>query len=327
MPSHRFRVVLAAIAVLTVAGCPGPQEMGAADNLVFAYDGDDPPPSIETPIAVGSQIDLRVEDPWTGSPLAIDRASIGEEGVIAIVATDRDRVTLRGIGVGRAVLRVTANRDGESISDSIELAAAEASRVELGTGCAGGEEGVYLASSRIAIPYELVGADGAPRIGYGPPLEIAPPSSLVLVGARSTQYLMLRTGSDASRVAITSSIGGARLDLEIVEEASIAGAHLRLEAGGEHVPLGTTRFALLQPYLEDHRVLCQGTLATETFDRSPQICRVVPVRDLRADREIGRTYGWLQITGAAPGSCRFTVRYPNAAGGRGLSLPFRLEVR
>lgn len=326
MRTPDVRLAAAALSALTVAGCLA-SELGAEGNLAFTYDTDDRAATFDAPIAIGGSIDLRAFDPDTSTPLPITSATLDDEGVIEIVSMESGRVTLRGIGEGTTVLRVSATLRGGTVSDAISIAAAPVRTTELGTGCADRAEGVYLARSRIQLPFELASAPGRPVIGYGVhPFELAPPSSLTLVEDRSMQYLAIRTGEHASRATIDSTVDDTRLVLEIVEEGAIDGARLRLGNLGDGVALGATRYVLAQPLVGDD-VLCQGTPAFEVIQRSPAVCRAAAVAQLREDDDVGRTFGWVQIDGLSQGVCRFDVRYPNARGGAGLTMPFSMSVR
>lgn len=328
MRTPDLRLALAAIVVLTVAGCLD-QQTGAEGVLSFTYDTDDRPADLDFPIAIGAQIDLRVEDPLTGTPLPITQAVADDEGVIAIVAMENGQATLRGIGEGSTTLRVTATLRGESVSDAITISAAAVRQTRLLSGCADAEDRpAYLASSQILIPFELEHGAGAPLIGYGLyPFYVAPASAAMLdVSERSMQYVTVRTGPGHSRATLASTVDQTRLELEIVGEAEIDGASLRLGASGDEVAIGATRFVLARPIIGD-RVLCQGTPALTVLATTPQICRVTAVRELREADDVGRTFGWVQVDGLAQGVCGFSVRYPNALGGAGVDVPFTMSVR
>lgn len=327
MRTPDVRLAFAAISALTVAGCLA-SELGAEGNLAFTYDTDDRAATFDLPLAIGARIDLRAVDPSTSTPLPITGATVDDAGVIEVVSMQDGRVTLRGIGEGSTILRVTATLRDASVSDSIAIAAAPVRETSLGSGCADEAEGVYLASSRLLIPFELAQAPGQPVIGYGlHPFELAPPSSISLdVDDRSMQYLSIRTGASASRATITSTVDESRLYLEIVEEGAIDGARLRLGATGDGVEPGATRFVLAQPTVGD-RVLCQGAPAFEVIERTPAVCRAQAIEQLRDDDDVGRTSGWVQVDGVTQGVCRFDVRYPDANGGAGLTMPFSMSVR
>lgn len=321
---HIFGATAALALALPMASCVSGNVPGEAARLAFSYDTDAPRGSLSSPIAIGARITLRAADVSTSTPLPIITAT-SDSAAVVVLGIEDGGVLLEGAMEGTARITVAATLRDEPVVDTIVLESQPAARLSLEHACAGGESGVYLTGSRVRLPLELASAEGRPLIGHGfHPVTFDPGGRLTIdESSTSEAFLPLRSGQLEGVVTIASSIDDERLSLELIDEGRISGAELLGGSIDNAVAIGETRFAIVAP-LFDGRRLCQGEPEREITTDTPALCTVAPIT--RATEDAPRQ-GLVSIRGIAQGTCRFTVRFPTAADGSGLEVPFGVPVR
>ncbi|MDQ3032526.1 MAG: hypothetical protein M3Y87_08930 [Myxococcota bacterium] len=297
---------------------------GEAQRLAFTYDSDEAVSNLSRPIATGGRIELRVEDVLTATPLPIDSATSDSDAIV-VRGIEDGAVIVDAVSPGAARIAVTATLRDELVSDSIVLESRPAERVELAHACAGGESGVYLTGSRIRLPFELSQADGTELIGHGVhPVSFSPAGRLVIDESSTSQaFLPLHAAQLEGVVTIASTIDDARLELELIDEGRLEGAELLGGSIDNAVGIGETRFSFVAPTYDGRR-LCQGDPEREITTWTPSTCEVSPIMSAREDDP---RQGMISIRGMSQGTCRFSVRYPNAAAGAGVEVELSVPVR
>lgn len=320
---HIAAATVTLVLMLAVTSCDV-RTTGEAQRLAFTYDSDEAVSNLSRPIATGARIALRTLDVDTATPLPV-RTATSDSSAIVVRGLEDGAVIIEAVSAGSARIAVTATLRDQPVSDSIVLESRPAERVDLAHACAGGESGVYLTGSRIRLPFELSQADGTELIGHGVhPVTISPAGWLVIDESSTSQaFLPLRAAQHEGVVTIESAIDDARLELELIDESRLEGAELLGGSIDNAVAIGETGFSLVAPTFDGRR-LCQGDPAREITTRTPTTCEVSAIMSAREDDP---RQGMISIRGLSQGTCRFSVRYPNAASGAGIEVELSVPVR
>ena len=303
----------------------GDDAMGEAGRLGFAYSTAEGRVPATTPLAVGARASLVLRsEPGLAFGAIISAASLDPD-TLAVVQTEPTFVIVEALAPGVTGVEVTAivGEDGERVRDTLTIETREAERVSIARACATSDGGPFLADSRIALPFEMTGEDGAALTGWGfYPVEVAPPGAVEIdPEASATIHLPLRTTGYLGQVDLSSSLGGEPLSLDVVSEGEIEGAFLEGGERANEVVAGGSRDVRVVPIVRE-RPLCQGEPGREVQVLTPEVCTIGQA----AQRGSIDPSTLVRVEGLARGACQIAVRYPRAADGQGIGFTFTLEV-
>ncbi len=302
---------------------------GNEGNLDFSYTADDDVRNFNKPIAVGAKLELRVLETGTRLEVDVQDASTDDNSVISVETFSSNRVILEAKGEGAVLVEVSAKvPSGEVLRDSINMLAAIPEVLELRHSCTGNAEPAkYLIGTDGAlVSFDMKKKNGQNVIGYGYfPIELSGDAELVLNRTTTDQAnFHFNIGTTPGRATITSTIDDASIDLDIVSPGDIDGINTDPAALKLHV--GETKYFHFWPTVGGDRV-CQSEEETQARTSTENICTVSATPPLDGDSsEALDLTGWVSVTGNEFGNCRFSVTYPNAAGGAGHTEEFVAEV-
>lgn len=321
-----YGTLLAAGGLYFAVGCTS-TVTGNEGNLDFTYTADDQVTNFNKPVAVGAKLELRVVETGTREEVEVEAASTDNPDVLTVDTFSANRVILVGTGEGSTLVEVTATGpDGQSVSDSVNMLAAVPDTLSLSHTCSPSITAKYLAGTKdVRVVYEMAEDNGQPVIGYGYfPIEIEPAAAVTLDESSTSQSIFsFDLGTQTGPVNIASTLDNTSLELDITTEGAIDGIEPTIDAPVE-VRVDATSFANFVPLVGDVPV-CESGATLEAETSTPEICTVSAVAPIEAEGIAGRT-GAVSIVGKSFGICEYTVTYPNAAGGEGVSASFEAEV-
>lgn len=297
---------------------------GNEGNFQFAYPADDRVLDFNKPIAVGATLEVSVSDVGSDRPVELSAAAFDDPNILAVDSFSGNEVILKGIGEGGALLSVEGTTaDGEVLTDSVNFLAAVPEVLKLNHTCTSDRTAAYLAGSEIWVPFELEMENGQPVIGKGVyPVDAAAPEALALDTSRSTQtHMLFDLSATAQSATLTPSIGGDALTVEIAEAGAIDGIADPIDFAGEDIDAGEKAAFYVLPKVGEATV-CQANVNKTVTSETPEICTV---RDREAEAGSYES-GWFEVEGLAEGECLFTVTYPAANAGAGISAQFSFPI-
>ena len=249
-------------------------------------------------------------------------------GVLNVTSFEGHKITIQGIGDGNALLEVEGQTNGgENLSDSINMLARTPEVLELRHSCDASETAAYLTSERVWVHFELEMNNGQPVIGYGYyPVTPSDPEAFALNNAPQTaQWMAFNTGTSSKSVTLNSDIDDTTLEAVVVTKGQIDGIQEPIAFVLEDIDVGDTNRFYVRPTVGD-LTICQGNLTKQLTSDTPDICRVQDRDPPDASGDLKYEYGWFEIEGRAAGTCRYTVTFPDGAGGNGVSKQFSYPI-
>lgn len=322
-----FGTGLALAGLYFAIGCTS-TTTGNEGNLDFSYTADDDIRNFNKPIAIGAKLELKVLETGTRLTVEVEDAMSDDNDVIGVETFSSNRIILQGAGDGSALIEVTAKvPGGESLSDSVNMLAAKPDVLELRHSCTGNDEPAsYLTGTDGAlISFDMKRANGQNVIGYGYfPIEVE--GDLALNETTTDQAnFHFDIGTTPGRATISSTIDESSIQLNIIEPGDIDGIESNPTSDLE-VRAGETEYYHFWPTTGGERI-CQSEEQIEAETSTPEICNVRAAAPVDPDSAGAFDItGWVSVEGLEFGNCEFTVTYPNANGGEGVSNEFTAAV-
>ncbi|MGM0577703.1 MAG: hypothetical protein ACQEXJ_18395 [Myxococcota bacterium] len=316
--------LLGALAATTLAaGCES-SITGEEGNLEFSYTTVEETRDFNKPVAVGAKLDVRVKE--AGTNLSVDLSSVSSRspGVLRVDGFSGNTMTLEGTGNGNSRIEVRARRQsGDRVTDAVTMLAREPEVLKLDHHCADTARAAYLVDTEVWLPFDMELDSGKALVGYGYyPVDAEPPDALTLPqDSKDQENIRATTWSQPGLVTLRSRVDDASLELDLVEEGDIDGA-VRQTRLTDEVLEGTFTTVRVVPTVGEER-LCCPKVDMEVETTTTDICQVTVID------EDGTclSSGFLRVQGDALGTCEWTITYPNAAGGDGVSVDgFSMEV-
>lgn len=303
---------------------------GNEGNLDFSYTADDQITNFNKPIAVGAKLELRIHETGTRREVEVTDASTDDLEVLEVETYSSNRVILVGKGEGSALVEVSAETpSGEVVSDSVNMLAAVPDILELRHSCTNGadEAKYFVDTDGVLISYDFKKSNGQDVIGYGYfPIEVTGDAQLTL-NQTSTDQANFRfdIGSTPGAATIASTIDDTTLNLDVVTIADVDGIDSN-PASDFQLMVGETEYYHFWPTVGGVRV-CQSEAPLEAATTTSNVCnvRVGEPADPDSSDFLDIT-GWIAVEGLEFGNCQFSVTYPGANGGEGVTVAFTAEV-
>lgn len=338
----KLLVATSAAAVLA-SGCD-PQLSGEQGNLSLTYDKGPVAGAVgSSPLAVGAKLNYSAYPKDTPEQkVTFDSAMSDDDAVLRVDKTDGGLMTLEGVGAGEATVDVdVTDADGQKLTDSFDLKAAEVDALEFKNPCAPSAEALYLVDHDIDLHYTMR-AGGQIAVGYGYyPVE-AQPSDAATIGQVDVNGLLpLHTGTSPGDVTVSSTVDDSDITLTLIEEADINGMEIFEQefVTDSNFPVQVDKSLALHllptvqgllDAVQDPVPVCQSDIDVQVTNDSPETCEVNYAARSLAEESDGLFHLYepnaLTITGKAEGSCQFTVSLPGADGGNGVSQSFTVDV-
>ena len=310
------------LAPLLVIGCQSALT-GNEGNFQFSYTADDNINDFNKPVAVGAFLDIKVTGVGTFSPVELTAASYDDPTVLDVLEFSGNGLTVQGMGEGLALLEVAGDLDGAALTDSVNMQSKVPEVLKLWHTCTLGADAAYLVERDVVVGFEMEMSNSQPVIGYGYyPVSLGGTDASVLSGNQSQIWVAVNTGTTTEVVAMNSDIDGTALSMQVVTEADIDGIEAPTAFVIEDIDVGDTNSFFVRPMTGD-LVVCQSDLAVSVTSDTPANC-TTGAHDPDGDGE--HETGWFSVTGVAAGTCQYTVTYPGADGGAGVSVQFEYTI-
>lgn len=324
--SRKTLKLLLAASVLGAVGCQS-RITGNEGNLEFSYTTDDDFTDFNKPIAVGAKLDVKVAEAGNRRKVTLKAATTDDTDVLAVAAFSGDRFTLEAKKAGSAEIQVEAEKSGgEVVTDSVNMLARVPEVLKLRHSCTTGAEAAYLVDQDIHLAYDMQMKNGQPVIGYGyHPVTFEPEGAITLEKDNKLQATFrLRTGKEKGEVVVKSTIDDTQARLVLVEKGDVDGA--TLVSGAQETRVGASNAFHILPRVGE-LLVCQPKIELTARSETPDICEATATNasgDVNENPE--NLHGWVTVTGKAVGKCTFSVTYPAAKGGEGVSAQFTTDI-
>lgn len=307
------------VAIGAMSSACGVAIEGEEGNLRFEYDNSAFSGAFSEDLAVGSMIDVKVRETSESEFLPIASATSSSEEVIAVSETSGQVVSLRAESEGVARISVSATAESGSLSDSVELRAAEVDSIEIEAIC--DESSVYAVNSAPEFRYRMRDAMSNSLNGYGYyPVAVEPETGGEINGAFSSLgRIQVMTGEEAGAISLTSDLLEEPFAMTLVAAADITeldvanqvdGETITTIATGEEAPISI--FAMAGPAGETVCGDAEGII--ELVSETPEVC------------EPYYTYGLgvhvVNVQGLSAGACEISVSVP----GTDLAETLQVEI-
>lgn len=324
----RISRIFIGCSLLTLSACQS-QITGNEGNLVFSYTADDRIGDFNKPIAIGAKLDVRVRESGTNAPVELTQAFTEDQGVLAVETFTSNQLTLSGVSAGTTLVEVEAQvASGDTVTDSVNMRAAEAVSMELWHSCA--DKSVrnvhYVSNTRKAfVYYNLFSERDEPVIGYGLfPLEVTPAELATLDTSAKNQAAFLLDLSEPGEVTLSSTLDETTLNLTVVAPGSIDGAELAPGFENTSIFVNQNAFVLVMPTVNGERV-CQASLPLTVRSLTEDICDATSPGDYE-DSELLNESNFVRIDGKAQGTCEFEVTFADGALGQGATSILSVSI-
>lgn len=326
-----FGSSLAVAGLYLFIGCTS-TTTGNEGNLDFSYTADDDVTNFNKPIAVGAKLELKVLETGSRLPVEVIDAMSDDTDVLDVETFSSNRVILVGAGDGSAAIEVSAEKqDGEVVTDSVNMLSAVPDVLKLGHTCTAGDAlaKYFVDTEDVHISFDMEKENGQPVIGYGYfPIEVTGDAELDLDrGSTDQANFHFNVGQSVGTATIQSTVDDTTLDVEVVLPGDVDAIESNPTSDFQ-LHVGETEFYHFWPTVQGVRV-CQSHEEVQAESSTPSICAVSavapPEDDETASGLLGVT-GWVKIEGKEFGTCQFTVTYPNANTGQGVTQEFEAEV-
>lgn len=305
---------------------------GNEGNFEFSYVADDRITDFNKPIAVGAKLDLEVRDVGQRRPVELLAAAYDDPSVLEVLSFDGNSITVQGVGAGTALLEVegtTAN--GETLTDSVNMLSAVPEVLNLWHTCDYSlDSAAYLAGQKVWVPFDMERSNGQPVIGYGYyPVDLSSEAGALNVDEGIGSHMVVDTVS-AGALVLSSQIDDTTLTMQVIDAAQIDGVQEPIAGVVEDIDVGDTNLFFVRPMFGE-LIVCQADLTKQVVSDTPDICAVEDrdskeaSEDSTAENSEYET-GWFAVEGLAEGACQFTITYPDANGGQGVSAQFSYPI-
>ena len=314
------------IPLLLASGCFSTLT-GNEGNFEFYYPADDDILDFNKPLAIGAFLDMEVRDVAEHQPVDLSAASFDDASVLSVLEFADHQLTIEGVGDGGALLSVEGETSGgETLTDSVNMLAATPEVLILNHLCETGDSAYYLTDQRIWVPFELERENGQAIIGYGYyPMTLSSSAASLNESDSNQQWLAFDTGSSAGSADLDSDIDDSVLTMHVAEPADIDGVQDPIAWVLEDIDVGDTNAFFVRPMVGDLAV-CQADVAKTVSSDTPEICELRDRDPVDDGSDASYEYGWFEVEGLAQGTCQYTVSYPDAASGAGISEQFSYTI-
>jgi hypothetical protein len=322
-----IRLALVATALLSSLACES-TVTGNEGNFQFSYPADDRVLDFNKPIAIGARLDVVVRDAGDRSEIPLTDATTADSSILDVESFEGNSFTLLATGDGNVEVSVKGlNAAGSELTDSVNMLARTPEVHTLHHTCApDSPTAAYLVGQAVYVPFEFTMANEQPVIGYGY-YPVTPSTDAMVFDAtfQGNQYMRFNLENVGS-VSLNSDITDTRLDLEIIDIASITGIEEPTGFVVEDIDVGDTNLFYVRP-MAGANVVCQSLAPIQYSADTPDICNVVAATNVSGlETATGNEGGWFNVTGVAAGTCSYTVTYPGGADGVGVSQQFSYTI-
>lgn len=322
---HRALLLLIA-ALLALPACYS-RLTGNAGEFTFGYLTDVELENFNKPLAPGSKLDLvAFENGSEDTTLEVVSARSSKPDVLTVTTTSDERATVEAVSEGEARIEMTARRaDGTEVDDAVYMNVAEPTDIELGHSCTDADMAAYIASDKLAVPFQLSTDDGRTVIGEDYlPVEPEPKGSLKYIGKpRGQSWLYFLGGPPADRMRLRSTVDDTSLWMRLVRRSDVDQLRPTPPSERAQTVVGEQTSVAVLP-LADHDPVCQSNAMTRAKSLTPDICEVSA--DLDGDGSNWNRQQLAIVEGRAFGTCRARITLPETDGGDGLSHTFEVPV-
>lgn len=299
---------------------------GDEGNLTFHYlDSDLRESSAAQDLAVGAKVDVQVSDAEAENddPLEISDAYSDDAQTIDAIDQREQSFRLEALDAtpseGTRIHAEAIDEDGEALSDSVSIGAAEVDEVELDSRC----DGLYFVEATADFNYKMYDDAGERLTGYGHyPVSVEPSEGGEidedhgLLGS-----LQVATGSDAGEYEIVDEDDESLASFELLEGADVE--ELDVAAGAEDtertVSVGEENQVAIFAVERDDQAICGDV--ESVIDLSADDDSICEPRYEALD-SILQGLHFIHVEGLEAGDCEVTLEIPDA----GLQESFDVTV-
>lgn len=276
------------------------------------------------PIAPGAKLDVVVFTNGTVKKMKVQSAKSSRPNVLAVESAADEKIVLKGVAAGVAVLEVTAtDAEGKALTDRMFFHVAKPAKHSLEHSCTEDPDAAYVKGEDIDILHNLSTSDDRAVVGYEyAPLKAEPSGALELVAQpQAWAFYRYKSTSARPKVTLRSDIDGKALTMRIVDRADLKDAVLyssdrmiegRTDWVVAHVSLGST-------------ALCNQNALTKAKSLTPDICTISANLDEEPDKDSNREQ-LATVKALKFGECKYQVILPELAGGKGIVLEGTAKV-
>lgn len=302
--------VIVVVALLMSVGCDVVAE-GEEGNFDFQY-VDSKFTAGASDLAVGSQVQIAVIDAETEAPVEVSDVYSEAPDVIEVVDHQGDRFVLRAHLEESTRITAEAELDGETVTDSTGIRAAEVAEIELQSQC---NDALFAPDSRARMRYLMRDAGDTRLTGSGYyPLTIEPEDGGVINEDHGRlAHLVIETGSEPGTYEVSSDLNDETMEFELVDPTDIEVDLSDVDRDGETVAAtldeGETRLVSTF-FLErgEEQVCGPATGIVEVTSETPDVC----------EAEYNLPFGEMsplqihavEVTGLESGDCEVTLAVP-----------------
>lgn len=305
----KISALIVGMVVALCTGCDVEIE-GEEGNFTFRYlqsTGD-----AATDLAVGSRVDVEVLEADGEEVLQLDQVYSEASDVIEVVDEQPRQFSLEAVASGRARIGADATVREESLSDTVEIRAAEVAELELSDRCS---DGVFLTDNRLRLGYRMRDSAGGRLTGYGHyPVTIEPAQGgTVNEDHRFLGSLEIFAGQEPGSYEVIPDVDGDALDFELIDAADID----LLEPTSDHddvvheVEVGETEVIAAFGLESQGRTVC-GPIDSglEITTDTPAVCQASSDLFFAGVADILSLHT-LAVEGLDAGQCQVTVAVPD----------------
>ncbi len=327
MASRRSQLVLLAVLGITSSGVAGCYSKATAygGKFTFAYASTVEHENFVKPIAPGAKLEVLALANGTHEQLTVLSARSLQPGVVAVHSVKKYAVVLEGREPGVAEIEITSrDKEGKELVDKMFFHVAKPAMHSLEHACTREPNASYVSGEDIVINHALATSDKRPVIGGGyAPVRVAPAGSLDLVDQpQAGGYYVYRASSAKERITLRSTVDDKELTLRVFDRKDLTDASLLYS---DRMLAGRSAFVVAQVRAGD-APLCNQTALTKAWSLTPSVCKVTAKLDDDPDDDDSNRDQLAQITALAYGICKFEVKLPELAGGRGVVLKGEVKV-
>ncbi|MDB4940852.1 MAG: hypothetical protein JWP97_386 [Labilithrix sp.] len=295
-------------------------------KLTFAYAAGADFVNFVKPIAPGAKLDVVAFANGTETKLVVIRASSSKPSVLTTALKDDTTVVLTGGVPGVAEITLTArDEQGRELTDRMFFHVQKPETHRLEHACTSEPRAIYVRGATVDVYHALQTADARPVVGYGyAPVTIEPPADVELVAQpQAGGFYRYRLPSRDARISLTSKVDASRIDVDVVDRATLTEAHL-VRADDTRVFEGGSTYAVAQVTGPGNVTVCSQDALTRARSLTPDICTATARLDDAPDDENHEQIA--EITGLAFGTCRYEITLPELDGGKGVRLEGKVRV-
>ncbi|RAL20260.1 hypothetical protein DL240_17935 [Lujinxingia litoralis] len=280
---------------------------GEEGNLSFEYANSALSGAFSKDIAVGAMVDIEVTEPDGEALLPIEEVASSAEDVLSVAEVGTSLFTLLAESEGVARISVTATGPEGSLSDAVELYAAELARLEIDGTC--GADSVYAINSPIELNYRMLDANGKGLNGYGLYPVAVEPAEGGVVNEAFTRLgkIQIHTGDVAGSYQLTSELLDEPYALTLIAPEDIAELDVSHQVDDENIMVvlaGEQQDVAIFAMADGAGAVVCGPAngAFEMVSQTPEIC----------EAHYGYVMGlhYVKVEGLGVGECEISLSVP-----------------